>query len=107
MPRVTHSAAARALAERDEVMAALVETIGPPRIRPAQRTPFEALARAICFQQLSGKAAATIYGRWEQEVAASSPTGEVTPEAVLATPEEHMRRAGMSAAKTASVVDLA
>ena len=71
-------------------------------ITAPQRTPFEALARAICFQQLSGKAAATIYGRFETAVG-----GTVSPEAILATPVDEMRRAGLSAAKAASVVDLA
>ncbi|MBW3615444.1 MAG: DNA-3-methyladenine glycosylase 2 family protein [Actinobacteria bacterium] len=83
-------------------MAGLVAAAGPPRIRAPRRTPFEALARAICFQQLSGKAAATIYGRFELAVG-----GEVTPEAVLATPIEELRRSGLSAAKARSVVDLA
>jgi 3-methyladenine DNA glycosylase/8-oxoguanine DNA glycosylase len=94
-------AAARALAERDPVIARLHAAVGPPDIRPPQRTPFEALARAICFQQLSGKAAATIYGRFEQAVG-----GTVAPHAVLETPLEELRGAGLSAAKAASVLDL-
>ena len=66
-----------------------------------QRTPFEALARAVCFQQLSGKAATTIYGRFEAAVG-----GEITPDAILSTPLETLRAAGLSAAKAASVIDL-
>jgi DNA-3-methyladenine glycosylase II len=95
-------AAARALAEREPVIARLLGAVGPPDVRPPQRTPFEALARAICFQQLSGKAAGTIYGRFEQVVG-----GSITPEAVLGTPIETLRSAGLSAAKAASVTDLA
>jgi DNA-3-methyladenine glycosylase II len=95
-------AAARALAEHDDVIARLLEAVGPPDIPPSKRTPFEALARAICFQQLSGKAAATIYGRFEVAVG-----GAVTPRAVLDTPLEVLRGAGLSAAKAASVTDLA
>ncbi len=83
-------------------MAGLLAGVGPPRIPPSRRTPFEALARAICFQQLSGKAAATIYSRFEQAVG-----GTVTPEAVLVTAAEELRRSGLSAAKARSVVDLA
>ena len=102
MPRISHSRAAAALAERDPVMAYLLETVGPPKLRAPQGTPFQALARAICFQQLSGKAAATIFGRFVDNVG-----GTLTPEAVLATPTDELRRAGLSAAKALSVVDLA
>jgi DNA-3-methyladenine glycosylase II len=109
VPRPSPTAAARDLARRDPVMARLVAQAGPPRIRPPQRTAFEALARAICFQQLSGKAAATIYGRFVAlctgtDAGAGAP---LEPEAVLATPIEELRRAGLSAAKAASVHDLA
>ena len=83
-------------------MAGLLAAVGPPRLRPPRGSPFEALARAICFQQLSGKAAATIYGRFEQAVG-----GTVEPQAVLATPMEQLRQAGLSSAKARSVVDLA
>lgn len=84
-------------------MAGLLAAAGPPDLRDrSKRTAFEALARAICFQQLSGKAAATIYGRFEGVVG-----GSVSPEAVLATSVEVLRSAGLSAAKAASIVDLA
>jgi DNA-3-methyladenine glycosylase II len=103
MPRVSHARAAQELADRDVVMARLVESVGPPNLRDREkRTPFEALARAICFQQLSGKAAATIFGRFVEAVG-----GDLTPEAVLATPMEDLRGAGLSAAKALSVLDLA
>jgi DNA-3-methyladenine glycosylase II len=110
--RPTPAAAARELAERDPVMARVIDAVGPPAIRPAQRTPFEALARAICFQQLSGKAASTIYGRFVATCTgagadAADADAVLTPEAVLATPVDDLRRAGLSAAKAASVLDLA
>ena len=95
-------AAARALAAREPVIARLLEATGPPAIPPSKRTPFEALARSITFQQLSGKAAGTIYGRFEAAVG-----GVPTPDAVLATPIEELRGAGLSAAKAASIIDLA
>lgn len=103
MPRPTPAfvRAADELAAREPVIARLRDAAGPPMITAPQRTPFEALARAICFQQLSGKAASTIYGRFEIAVG-----GEVTPEAILATPLETLRGAGLSAAKAASVIDL-
>ena len=87
---------------RDDALGAVIELVGPPKIRAAHRTPFEALVRAICFQQLSGKAAATIHGRFVDLLG-----GDVTPETVFATPVEDMRSAGLSAAKAASVADLA
>ena len=99
---MTHSAAARELAERDEAIRFVIETVGPPAIRRPQRTAFEALVRSICFQQLSGKAAATIHGRFVDSLG-----GEVTPDAVAAMPVEAMRGAGLSAAKAASIADLA
>lgn len=103
MPRPTPAfvRAADELAVREPVIARLRDAAGPPMITAPQRTPFEALARAICFQQLSGKAAATIYGRFEAAVG-----GEVTPEAILSTPVDTLRGAGLSAAKAASVIDL-
>jgi 3-methyladenine DNA glycosylase/8-oxoguanine DNA glycosylase len=71
-------------------------------LRPPLESAFAALVRSIAFQQLAGRAAAAIHGRF---VAALD--GAVTPAAVLALPEEAFRAAGMSAAKTASVRDLA
>lgn len=103
MPRPTPAfvRAAEELAAREPVIARLLEAVGPPMITAPRRTPFEALARAICFQQLSGKAAGTIYGRFEAALG-----GTVTPEAVLSTPVDELRGAGLSAAKAAAVVDL-
>lgn len=103
MPRPTPAfvRAAEELAAREPVIARLVDAAGPPMITAPKRTPFEALARAICFQQLSGKAAGTIYGRFEEAVG-----GTITPEAILATPLDDLRRAGLSGAKAASVIDL-
>jgi DNA-3-methyladenine glycosylase II len=85
-------------------MAAHIARIGPPSLRPRGRgfTHFEVLARAIAYQQLAGRAAATIWGRARALV-----DGPFTPEAVLALSEEAMRGAGLSGAKTASIRDLA
>ena len=102
MARITPIAAARALAERDDPLRHVIEKVGKPDIRPPHRTPFEALVRSICFQQLSGKAAATIHGRFVDAL-----DGVVTPETVIAVPIETMRSAGLSAAKAMSVADLA
>jgi DNA-3-methyladenine glycosylase II len=66
--------------------------------------PFDALAESIAYQQLSGKAAATIFGR----VRALYPKKKwLDPELLLATPDETLRAAGLSRAKTAALKDLA
>ena len=66
--------------------------------------PFDALAESIAYQQLSGKAAATIFGR----VRALYPKRKwLDPEQLLATPDEILRAAGLSRAKTAALKDLA
>ena len=91
------------VAERDPALAAVIARAGPVRLRPGDPDgPFGALVRAIAFQQLAGRAAATIHGRVRALV-----DGPLTPEAVLALPEEALRGAGLSAAKTASIRDLA
>ena len=102
MPRTSHVAASAVRAARDPVMASLRAAFGPCRLRPRSATPFEALARAIVFQQLSGRAAGAIYGRLQEAL-----DGGLSPEAVLACPAETLRAAGLSAAKTASIIDLA
>lgn len=75
---------------------------GPCRIRPPLDTHFAALVRSILYQQLAGKAAAAIHARF----LANFPTG-LTPETLLDLPEERLRGSGLSAAKAASVRDLA
>ena len=103
MTRMTWSAATLELPRLDPAFAPVVERAGPPRMRTKDPDGhFGALARAIVYQQLAGKAAAAIHGRFRALV-----PGILTPEAVLALPEEAMRGAGLSAAKTASIRDLA
>jgi len=66
--------------------------------------PFDALAESIAYQQLSGKAAATIFGR----VRGLYPkTKWLDPAKILATPDDALRGAGLSRAKTAAIKDLA
>jgi DNA-3-methyladenine glycosylase II len=96
-------AAAAEIARRDPVMASLMERAGPPRLR-ARRQPdsFGALVRAITYQQLAGRAATAIHRRFLALF-----DGALSPEAVLAMPEDRLRAAGLSGAKTASIRDLA
>lgn len=64
---------------------------------------FQALARSIAFQQLSGKAASTIHGRFEALFSDGRPnTGEC-----IGFSEETLRGAGLSRAKARSILDLA
>lgn len=65
---------------------------------------FHSLARSVIYQQLSGRAAGTIYGR----VKALTPGPRFPdPETVLALPEDRLRGAGLSRAKTRCLKDLA
>jgi DNA-3-methyladenine glycosylase II len=102
MARTSHVAAARALAERDPVIAGLVEAVGPPRLRAPHETSFEALVRAIVYQQLAGAAASTIHGRLLALL-----HDDVEPGTVLAQTEEALRGVGLSGNKMASIRDLA
>ena len=52
------------LSARDAKLAALIARVGPCRLQiDARQSPFDALLESIIYQQLHGKAAATIYGR--------------------------------------------
>ena len=105
MPRTSVAAATAELADRDPVIAKLVAIAGPAQLKrrgKERRDHFGALARSITYQQLAGAAAAAIHGRFEALF-----DGHPTPEAVLAMPEDKLRGAGLSAAKTASSLDLA
>ena len=95
-------AAAAVLAERDPVLRRLVAEAGPARVRPSTETHFATLVRAVVYQQLAGAAAAAIHGRL---IAALG--GEVTPERLLSLPSGTLRSVGLSAAKAASLQDLA
>jgi DNA-3-methyladenine glycosylase II len=98
----SHRRAAELLAESDPVLAELLRRAGPPVIARPTDSHFQTLVRAITHQQLAGAAARTIHGRL---VAALD--GEVTPERMLSLDAATMRAAGLSANKTASLVDLA
>jgi DNA-3-methyladenine glycosylase II len=94
--------AARQLANRDPVLARLVAEAGPLSLPVPTETHFATLVRAITFQQLAGPAARAIHGRL---IAALD--GDISPERLVALPDEALRGAGLSGAKTASLRDLA
>lgn len=68
------------------------------------RSPFLLLLRTIVYQQLSGKAAATIFGRVEDLFPSKQ---KMTPGRLLELPDQTLRDAGMSWAKVAAAKDLA
>ncbi len=102
MTEDTWKAAAVTLAGSDPVLRRMVDRAGLPELRPPAQTHFGALVRAVVYQQLAGAAAAAIHGRL---IAAVS--GDLTPEHLLSLPDDAMRQVGLSAAKTASLRDLA
>ncbi|MBA3830462.1 MAG: DNA-3-methyladenine glycosylase 2 family protein [Chthoniobacterales bacterium] len=93
------------LAARDPKLAVLIARVGPFTVEPGRVVrPLDALARSIAYQQLSGKAAATIFGR----VRALYPGRKwFSPELILATSDEIFRGAGLSRNKIAAFKDLA
>jgi DNA-3-methyladenine glycosylase II len=100
--KVSFAAAARILAERDPVIARLLEQTGLPRLSRPLESHFATLVRAIVYQQLAGRAAAAIHGRL---IAALG--GDVQPEALIALSDETLRAVGLSKAKVMSLRDLA
>src|SRR5436309_11086382 len=99
-----HRKAHRHLADSDPRLAALMARSRRYNIKPgALVRPFDALAESIAYQQLSGKAAATIWGR----VRALFPGKHLDPQAVVNTPDEKLRAAGLSGSKVAALKDLA
>src|SRR5437588_12185512 len=98
MPRTSVVAATAELSRRDPVLASLAAQSEPFRVRRQGRDHFGALARSIVYQQLAGKAAAAIHGRFEALF-----DGPPTPEELLALPEANLRGAGLSGSKTASL----
>ncbi len=90
----------------DPVLARLIDAVGPFRMR-LRRAPslFAALAEAIVYQQLNGKAAAAIYAR----LCAQFPRAHQgpTPAQVLRASDAKLRGAGLSHAKLLALRDLA
>ena len=85
----------------DPVLRAIIERIGPCRMRSGP-PEFHSLAETIVYQQLNGKAAVTIFKRF------AALAGEpLTPEGVLKLSDERMRSAGLSKQKSSYLKDLA
>ena len=91
---------------QDPVLRSLIDAQGPidPAIdrRASRPDPYIALARAIVGQQVSTKAAASIWAKFEEALG-----GDPSPEAVVDAEVEVLRGAGLSGAKASYVKDLA
>jgi DNA-3-methyladenine glycosylase II len=90
------------LKKADPVMAAIIQKAGPYRIQ--YREPvFQTLVRSIVYQQLSGKAAMTIFKR----LAEAAKVNPITPEAILKLRPQKMRTLGLSKQKILYIRELA
>ncbi len=99
--RAAMTIAEQSLAIVDPRLARLIEQYGPCGLSPAwRRSPYEALVRAIMFQQLHGKAAAAILARF---MALHPDSAFPSPAAVLDTPDEAMRGVGLSRQKASYI----
>ncbi|MCX6614293.1 MAG: DNA-3-methyladenine glycosylase 2 family protein, partial [Acidobacteria bacterium] len=94
--------ALRHLRRRDPVLKQIISQVGPYAMKYHPPT-FQSLVSSIVYQQLSGKAAATIFGRFKDCCGVRT----LNPTAVLAVSEEQMRAAGLSGQKARYIRDLA
>jgi DNA-3-methyladenine glycosylase II len=99
-----HRLAVAHLRRVDPVMERVIDRVGSCRLRPrSEGTHFDHIARAIVYQQLSGKAASTIHGR----VLALLNGPPIHPGTLISTPDEPLRAAGLSRQKISYLRDLA
>lgn len=101
------SAAIAHIHQVDPALGSVIDTAGPMTLEPIPtHDVFVGLCEAIVYQQLSGKAAATIYGRLRATL--SDQRGhDVEPEQVLTASDDSLRAAGLSRAKILALRDLA
>lgn len=103
LPRRPRRAIAH-LTAADPTLAALIRRVGPFRLSPrSEGTHFDAVCRSIIYQQLSGKAAATIHGRVLGLYGGRAPR----PDELATTSDDHLRGAGLSRQKLSYLKDLA
>ncbi len=91
------------LKKNDAKLGALIERVGEFKMRlDASPSPFESLLEAILYQQLHGKAAATIHRRVREYFG-----GDPTPQLLIDVPDEQLRGCGVSGNKIKAMKDLA
>jgi methylated-DNA-[protein]-cysteine S-methyltransferase len=94
------------LRRRDRRMAAIIREQGPFRLRVGRDGgPYEALLKAIVYQQLTNKAAHAILTRLRRLF--DGGTKDPSPRRILRSSDEKLRSAGLSRAKAAAIRDLA
>lgn len=99
-----HAKAIAFLTQADPVLGRWIAQAGPCSLtRERSGTHFAALARSIVYQQLSGKAAATIHGRFEDLYGGRTPE----PKELVKTPHERLRGVGLSVRKAEYLQGLA
>lgn len=87
----------------DPKLAEVIDRIGPFKGWPVSNgTHFDAVCRSIVFQQLSGKAAGTIHGRFEGIYGGRPPL----PDELATTTDDKLRAVGLSRQKSAYLKDL-
>jgi 3-methyladenine DNA glycosylase/8-oxoguanine DNA glycosylase len=87
----------------DPVMADIIRDVGPCRLQTDDRSgAFAALVESIVYQQITGKAAASIYGRVRRLIGRRHPR----PHDILSATEQGLREAGLSRQKIAYLRDL-
>jgi DNA-3-methyladenine glycosylase II len=89
------------LSKRDSKLGEIIKNIEITRVKP-DTTLFESLIKSVVHQQLSGKAAGTIYNRFKEACG-----GNLSPGMVLNTNTEVLRNAGLSASKCLYVHNIA
>lgn len=100
-----HAKAVTHLGKSCALMRALIARVGPCTMEiESARSPFQALVSAVAHQQLHGKAAATILGRFRQLFPGGRFPG---PKALASVTDEQLRGVGFSRAKTAALRDIA
>ncbi len=85
---------------KDKLLGKYVVQHGPPQIKP-DKDPFRSLSGIVVGQQLSGKAAQSIFSKLESII------GNTCPDSILKVPHEKLREAGLSNAKAQTLVALA
>ena len=99
-----HSTAVSHLRSCDPKLATIIDRVGPCRFEPrVDGTHLDALFRSIIYQQLSGRAAATIHDRFLSLYRGRSPSAQ----RLLDTPDERLRGVGLSRQKIGYIRDLA
>jgi DNA-3-methyladenine glycosylase II len=107
-PRYDSAAALKHLTAADPKLARLIERAGPFTMRVASKqSPFEALVESIIYQQLHGKAAATIHRRLLESFYPVTANEHFAAQHLLDCPNEQLRAAGLSHNKSLALRDLA